>query len=301
MEAHRQRSGGDRYVIPLANIQEWSARAPWPEPRQIEQDLIICRALCDLFNDPALAGRIAFRGGTAIHKLLFEKPLRYSEDIDLVQIEAGPIGPTIDAMRKALGWLGRCKVARAQHSTHLTFKFEPEGSPDTTLNLKIEINTREHRSLFPIEKYPFAIDNAWFTGKAELASYRAEELFGTKLRALLQRRKNRDLFDLGEGLKQLSLDPAKVVASFDHHLAMGDDAITRAEAEQRMLGKLDRSLTEDIAPLLPVGVDFSESDALNAFQAVWNNLIVRLSGQPWKSTAEAIDEVRKKTPAFLRQ
>ena len=53
--------------------------------RQVEQDLIICRALCDLFNASDLKGRIAFRGGTAIHKLLFEQPLRYSEDIDLVQ------------------------------------------------------------------------------------------------------------------------------------------------------------------------------------------------------------------------
>jgi len=60
--------------------------------RQVEQDLIICRAMCDLFNHPQLKGRIAFRGGTAINKLLFEKPLRYSEDIDLVQVQPGPIG-----------------------------------------------------------------------------------------------------------------------------------------------------------------------------------------------------------------
>ena len=64
-------------MIPAAFIQEWTAHAPWPDPRQVEQDLIICRALCDLFNSPQLQGKIAFRGGTAIHKLLFAKPLRY--------------------------------------------------------------------------------------------------------------------------------------------------------------------------------------------------------------------------------
>lgn len=63
-------------------------KAPWPDTRQIEQDLIICRALCDLFNAPALKDKIAFRGGTAINKLLFKQPLRYSEDIDLVQTQA---------------------------------------------------------------------------------------------------------------------------------------------------------------------------------------------------------------------
>ena len=58
-------------MIPTAFLQAWSTKAPWPDLRQVEQDLIICRALCDLFNAPALAGKIAFRGGTAIHKLLF--------------------------------------------------------------------------------------------------------------------------------------------------------------------------------------------------------------------------------------
>jgi predicted nucleotidyltransferase component of viral defense system len=74
-------------MIPSSYLQEWSAHAPWSDSRQIEQDLIICRALCDLFNAPVLAGKIAFRGGTAINKLLFKKPLRYSEDIDLVQTQ----------------------------------------------------------------------------------------------------------------------------------------------------------------------------------------------------------------------
>ena len=39
---------------------------------------MICRALCDLFNASALTGKIAFRGDTAIHKLVFEQPLRLS-------------------------------------------------------------------------------------------------------------------------------------------------------------------------------------------------------------------------------
>jgi hypothetical protein len=79
-------------LIPIAFLQEWSAKAPWPDSRQVEQDLIISRALCDLFNAPALKDKIAFRGGAALNKLLFAKPLRYSEDIDLVQLRADPTG-----------------------------------------------------------------------------------------------------------------------------------------------------------------------------------------------------------------
>lgn len=89
-------------MIPASYIQEWSHKAPWPDARQVEQDLIISRALCDLFNSPVLAGKLAFRGGTAINKLLFRQPLRYSEDIDLVQTEPEPIGSTIDAIRDVL-------------------------------------------------------------------------------------------------------------------------------------------------------------------------------------------------------
>lgn len=65
-------------MIPLSYLQAWTDKAPWPDLRLVEQDLIICRALCDLFNSDALKGIVAFRGGTAIHKLLFRQPLRYS-------------------------------------------------------------------------------------------------------------------------------------------------------------------------------------------------------------------------------
>lgn len=288
-------------MIPLAHIQEWSAVAPWPDSRQIEQDLIISRALCDLFNAPALAGTIAFRGGTAIHKLLFDRPLRYSEDIDLVQVRPEPIGDTIDAIREALGWLGKCNREQAGHSTHLVFRFAPEAEPETRLKLKVEINTREHQSLYGLRKYPFSMESRWHRAQTEIVSFEPEELFGTKLRALLQRRKNRDLFDLDLGLTQLSMDLGKIIASFEHYLALEGNPISRAVAEQRMLEKFTRSLTEDIAPLLPSGVRFEENDAVDAFGRIWKGLIVRIQGEPWKLSGQVIDELRRGRVPLLLQ
>lgn len=287
-------------MIPRSHIQAWSAKAPWPDLRQVEQDLIICRALCDLFNAPALKGKIAFRGGTAIHKLLFKQPLRYSEDIDLVQTRAEPIGATVDAIRDALSWLGKCSRTQAGHSMHLVFKFVPEIDPQTALKLKVEINTREHSSLIGVASYPFAVENDWYQAKAEIASFVPEELFGTKLRALLQRRKNRDLFDLHYGFEELTIDAGKLVACFHHYLALEGQQITRAMAEQRMLQKLTGSLIEDIAPLLPTSVRFGESDAITAFNRIWSQLIIKLNGEAWKSTNEAVYELRlKKHPTLL--
>jgi len=266
----------------------------------VEQDLIICRALCDLFNAPALRDVLAFRGGTAIHKLLFKQPLRYSEDIDLVQTRPEPIGATVDAIRDALSWLGKCSRTQAGHSMHLVFKFAPEVDSQSTLKLKVEINTREHASLNGTVLYPFAVQSDWYQGKVEITSFRPDELFGTKLRALLQRNKGRDLFDLHHGLEQLALDADSLIACFDHYLALGSHPISRAMAEQRMLQKLTRSLTEDIAPLLPSGIEFTDVHAIDAFNRVWTQLISRIKGEAWKSSAEAITELRnKKHPLLL--
>jgi predicted nucleotidyltransferase component of viral defense system len=281
-------------LIPTSYLQEWSAQAPWPDLQQVEQDLIICRALCDLFNSPALADKITFRGGTAINKLLFKQPLRYSEDIDLVQTQSEPIGATVDAIREALSWLGKCSREQAGHSIHLVFRFTPESAPDAKLKLKVEINTREHGSLLGIRRYPFAVESSWYQGKTNVASFEPEELFGTKLRALLQRRKNRDLFDLNEGLKQLEMTPDKLIACFEHYLKLEGKPITRAAAEQRMLEKLTRSLTEDIRPLLSAGVRFNDDDAMNAFEKVWIELIIKIKGDAWKLTDKAIKELRQK-------
>jgi predicted nucleotidyltransferase component of viral defense system len=287
-------------LIPQAFIQAWSSKAPWPDLRQVEQDLIICRALCDLFNASELKGKIAFRGGTAIHKLTFKQPLRYSEDIDLVQTRAEPIGATVDAIRDALPWLGKCSRAQAGHSMHLVFKFAPESDPQATLKLKVEINTREHANLHGLKSYRFTVDNDWYQAKAEIASFTPEELFGTKLRALLQRRKNRDMFDLHYGLEQLAIDDDKLVACFHHYLKLEGQQITRAMAEQRMLQKLTGSLIEDIAPLLPTGVRYDESDAVEAFNGIWKRLVTKLKGKPWISSGEAITELRlKRFPGLL--
>ena len=95
-------------MIPAQNIVAWGNVVPWTDQRQVEQDLIISRALLDIFADDMLRGALRFRGGTALNKLHFPAPLRYSDDIDLVRTSAGPIGPILDRLRAVLEpWLGR--------------------------------------------------------------------------------------------------------------------------------------------------------------------------------------------------
>ena len=96
------------------------------------------------------------------------------------------------------------------------------------------------------------------------------------------------------------MDPDKLIACFDHYLALEGQAITRAMAEQRMLEKLTRSLTEDIGPLLPAGIRFNDDDAMQAFERVWTELITRIKGDAWKLTDKVLEELReKKYPGLL--
>jgi len=73
-------------MIPVAFITEWRKHAPWSQDAWVEQDLVISRALVEIFRVPAVAERLAFCGGTALHKLHLSPAVRYSEDIDLVQV-----------------------------------------------------------------------------------------------------------------------------------------------------------------------------------------------------------------------
>ncbi len=95
-------------MIPRDYITEWRKQASWIRDFQVEQDLVIARTLVEMFSHPILAERFAFRGGTALYKLHLKPPARYFEDIDLVQLIPGPVGPVIDAMHEALDpWLGK--------------------------------------------------------------------------------------------------------------------------------------------------------------------------------------------------
>ena len=126
----------------------------------VEQDLVVCRALVAVFSNPFLAENLAFRGGTALHKLYLSPQPRYSEDIDLVQINPGPIRAIMDHLRDALAFLGDPKTKSTPMSNKLLFRFESEMAPVEPLKLKVEINCREHFHVLPWCRLPFFMDKS---------------------------------------------------------------------------------------------------------------------------------------------
>ncbi|MBL8920999.1 MAG: nucleotidyl transferase AbiEii/AbiGii toxin family protein [Myxococcaceae bacterium] len=268
-------------MIPRDFITEWRAHAPWVTDRQVEQDLVISRALVELFSRPAIANSLAFRGGTALYKLHLRPAARYSEDIDLVQTSEGGIGAVLDAIHGALdGWLGPPKWKHSEGRVTLSYRFESEELPPVRLKLKVEINTREHFTVYGLKAHRFEVASRWFSGAADLRTYELDELLGTKMRALYQRKKGRDLFDLALALRAEGVSPARVVAAFSRYMAEEEATISRALFEQNLHHKRsDPVFTADMSPLLATGQAWSFDDA---YELVFRELIGRLPGAPWQ-------------------
>ena len=130
-------------MIPRDYITEWRKEAPWVENFQVEQDLIISRALVDLFSHPLLNKALAFRGGTALYKLHLKPPSRYSEDIDLVQTMAEPAGRMMEAVHEVLDpWLGKPQWKQTEGRVTFVYRFDSEEVTPIRLRLKVEINSR---------------------------------------------------------------------------------------------------------------------------------------------------------------
>jgi len=206
-------------MIDKASIISWRTQVPWNMNEQVEQDLIICRTLVAIYSDDFLSSQLAFRGGTALHKLYLSPQPRYSEDIDLVQINPGPIKPILYRLGEVLDFLPNRTTKQKRYNNMMLFRMESEIPPTVQLRLKIEINCYEHFTELGYVKCPFSMVSSWFSGKCKITTYPLSELLGTKLRALYQRKKGRDLFDLYETLLGTEVNPDEIIRCYRRYMA----------------------------------------------------------------------------------
>src|SRR5208283_3405141 len=265
-------------MISSAYIKEWREKAPWPWNDQIEQDMIICRALIEIFSDPELSENLAFRGGTALFKL-YLSPVRYSEDIDLVQVHPGPIGTIMSLLQERLNpWLGVPRRKQSEGGITLTYRMaSEEGMP---LKLKVEINSREHFTVLGYERKNLDMQSRWFSGNSSILTYKLEELLGTKVRALYQRKKGRDLFDLWMAFTTTHAQPETAIKCFLQYMENEGLKISRAEFEKNFLAKINNpGFAKDVGPLLITGTIF---DFPAATKYLMNQLLPLIPGEPWQ-------------------
>ena len=233
-------------MITEADIAHWQRHAPWPTLEQVEQDLVLSRLIVEVASHPLLGGELVFRGGTCLHKVWLDRPWRYSEDLDYVRRTAGGVGDILDAIREVSAITGFDRV-------HTDVGRHPKVRLDSTfvrggrMRVKIELNTLERVSARPIITKGFDVESPWFSGSADVATFALEELAATKIRALFQRKKGRDLFDLWLAVKA-GASPIEIAECFSRYRPGG---WTAARAVANLEVKLeDQEFTADVERLV---------------------------------------------------
>ena len=256
----------------------WQSQVPWQTLAMVEQDLIISRVLVELYNNQQIRDSLVFRGGTALNKLYLNPPSRYSEDIDFVQINSEPIGKTIDAIQKSLETIFSEPIRKVtERSVKLIYRYN--SIDNVQVKLKLEINTTEHFQVLELQNTDYQVDSAWFKGSAKIVSYHLEEMIATKLRALYQRRKGRDLFDLWLVLKNNLINIDNVINIFMQYCKKDRQNITRSQFEQNLYEKqLKADFQNDMNLLLPVNSEWNFTEGLKLVQ---EKLINKIPGEPW--------------------
>lgn len=262
-------------MIPGNEIKAWSNVVPWITDEQIEQDLVICRSLVEIFSNKFLADNLVFRGGTALHKLYLQPQPRYSEDIDLVQKKAGPIKDIIDQVRLSLSYLGEPSVKQKANNNTLVFRFNSESVTPISLRLKVEINCREHFSVLGYTTKEFSVNTGWYKGSSNISTYHLEEMIGTKIRALYQRRKGRDLYDLYKALTLSNMNIEQVITCYKEYMNfVVDNPPTQKQFLQNMGIKMkDREFLDDTLSLLRVDEKY---DCEKAYELIKTILLEKI-------------------------
>ncbi len=233
-------------MIPATAITAWGVLRPWPTPAQVEQDLLLSRAICAIASDDYLGEELVFRGGTALHKLHLDQPFRYSEDLDYVRRTGGGIALVTQALTRlgeSLGFEVRTRVGE-----HPKAYWRTTADSGVPLRIKIEVNTHERSPALPLLHHEHGVQSSWWTASAAVQTFQPAELVATKIRALYQRSKGRDLFDLWLALDHLKLDPAEILAAFGPYRPTG---MTATRARENLARKLDdRGFRTDLDPLV---------------------------------------------------
>lgn len=251
-------------MIPKPYIAKWQEQAPWKQFYQVEQDLVISRTLVEIFSDDFLRENIAFRGGTALHKLYLNPAPRYSEDIDLVQIKPGPIKPIMKRIGEVIDFFEENRQTSIRgHGAKALYRFNSEYE-NIRLRLKLEINCKEHFNVLPWTEFPFEVKSDWFTGNATIRTYNINELLGTKLRALYQRSKGRDLFDLDYSRLHMELNIDQIIKCFKEYTTFSTG--NRPPIQKEFLINIeekeqDPNFTGDMEALLRTGIDYNQEKA----------------------------------------
>lgn len=156
----------------------------------------------------------------------------------------------------------------------MLFRMESEIPPVVPIRLKIEINCFEHFNELGLVKIPFKVENPWFSGECKITTYKLNELLGTKLRALYQRRKGRDLFDLYVALAHPDINIDEILRCYHRYISFSvAQPPTRKQFILNMEEKLqDPEFIGDTNLLLRPEISFDVMSGYNGIEQIINKI-----------------------------
>ena len=226
--------------------------------------------------DPGLQGRQA-RVVEPVHVVLpvvLRRPIACAADALLQLRFRRVIG--VERLQEVVTFFEEPRKTQVKgHGAKALYRFTSEYE-EIRLRLKLEINCKEHFNVLDWVDFPFEVNSEWFSGKAQIRTYNINELLGTKLRALYQRSKGRDLFDLDYSRRKIELDTDQIIQCFNEYIsfATGNRPPSKKEFLPNMEEKeIDPGFTGDMEALLRPEIEYNQ-DA--AFEWLKNELIERI-------------------------
>jgi len=179
-------------------VRSWADEQGFANLLLAELDYRLVQALNMLYQDNFLAERLYMKGGTAINKLYLGETSRLSVDLDFNHI--GQKEQVLKERRKVRERI--TGLLKKQDNSYViyykpryeqtTIKVRYETVVGPTQRFKVEIS---HIERFPILE-PVEKQLGTPSGQLSIITYQLEELTATKLRALFERLKGRDVYDL---------------------------------------------------------------------------------------------------------
>lgn len=183
-------------------------------PHIVEKDYALGWALAGIFAHEELAGKWVFKGGTCLKKCYFETH-RLSEDLDFTLIDRAHIDEIFlkRAFNEVADWIyERSGLEFPPDSQDFEIFNNQRGhqicqgklscrgpvSPSSggLPRVKLDLTADEHLVLPPVKRPVFHPYSDAPDGGIEALCYAYEEAFGEKLRALADRARPRDLYDV---------------------------------------------------------------------------------------------------------
>lgn len=169
-----------------------------------EKDYLLAIIL-KIIYDSSLGARLVFKGGTAIHHLYLDQ-LRFSEDLDFSATEIITI-ETLMNLFKDYGFLEIIKYHESSYALKIErMKFiGPLGQPNS---VKIDIDLTQ-KNLLPAIRVPY---NNCYMVPVSVMAMDIKEICAEKLRAVNERARYRDFYDLALIMRIYKITPDEVTS-----------------------------------------------------------------------------------------